>query len=203
MLQIVIAGFLTGFSLIVAIGAQNAFVLRLGLMRAHVGVAVAICAASDALLIIVGTAGMGALVQSHKSVLRIVAWVGATYLLYFAFSAAKRVFKTESLNAAETNVMSKKAVVLSVLGFTWLNPHVYLDTVLLVGSIGSQFGSNRWWFALGASFASLIWFVVLGYGSKAAARVMAKSITWRILDIFIAIVMTTIAISLIKTALHR
>ena len=132
---------------------------------------------------------------------RSVAWVGAFYLLYFAFNAAKRVFKTESLNAAETNVKSKKSVVLSVLGFTWLNPHVYLDTVLLVGSIGSQFGSNRWWFALGASFASLIWFVALGYGSKAAARVMAKPITWRILDIFIAIVMTTIAISLIRTAL--
>ena len=197
MLQITIAGFLTGLSLIVAIGAQNAFVLRLGLMQAHVGIAVAICAASDALLIIVGTAGMGALVQSHKSVLRVVAWFGALYLLYFAFSAAKRVVKTESLNAAETNVMSKKAVVLSVLGFTWLNPHVYLDTVLLVGSIGSQFGSNRWWFALGASFASLIWFVALGYGSRAAARVMAKPITWRILDLFIAVVALVNAITIL------
>ena len=201
MAQIAVAGFLTGLSLIVAIGAQNAFILRLGLMRAHVGVAVAICAVSDALLIIVGTAGMSALVQSHKSVLRVVAWVGAVYLLYFAFNAIKRVFKTESLSAAETNVMSKKAVVLSVLGFTWLNPHVYLDTVLLVGSIGSQFGTDRWWFALGASFASLIWFVALGYGSKAAARVMAKPITWRILDIFIAAIMAIIAISLVKTAL--
>jgi L-lysine exporter family protein LysE/ArgO len=99
--------------------------------------------------------------------------------------------------------MTKKAVVLSVLGFTWLNPHVYLDTVLLVGSIGSQFGNQRWLFAVGAALASLIWFVGLGYGSKAAARVMAKPITWRILDIFIAVVMASIAISLINTALKN
>ena len=200
-MHIVVAGFLTGLSLIVAIGAQNAFVLRLGLMRSHVGIAVAICAISDALLIVVGTAGMGAIVQSHKSLLKAVSWIGAAYLLYFAFSAAKRIFKTESLHASEQTAMSKKSVILSVIGFTWLNPHVYLDTVLLVGSIGSQFGNQRWFFALGAATASLLWFTGLGYGSKAAARVMARPITWRILDIFIAIVMTTISISLIKTAM--
>lgn len=202
-MHIVVAGFLTGLSLIVAIGAQNAFVLRLGLMRSHVGVAVAICAISDALLIVVGTAGMGAIVQSHKSLLKAVSWIGAAYLLYFAFSAAKRIFKTESLHASEQTAMSKKSVILSVIGFTWLNPHVYLDTVLLVGSIGSQFGNQRWFFALGAATASLLWFTGLGYGSKAAARVMARPITWRILDIFITIVMTSIAISLIKTGLGK
>jgi L-lysine exporter family protein LysE/ArgO len=201
--HIVVAGFLTGLSLIVAIGAQNAFVLRLGLMRSHVGVAVAICAISDALLIVVGTAGMGAIVQSHKSLLKAVSWIGAAYLLYFAFSAAKRIFKTESLHASEQTAMSKKSVILSVIGFTWLNPHVYLDTVLLVGSIGSQFGNQRWFFALGAALASLLWFTGLGYGSKAAARVMARPITWRILDIFITIVMTSIAVSLIKTGLGK
>ena len=202
-MHIVLTGLLTGLSLIVAIGAQNAFVLRLGLMRAHVGIAVFICALSDAILIVVGTAGMGAIVQSHKTLLKIVSWVGAIYLLYFAFSAAKRVFKTETLHAGEISVMSKKAVVLSVLGFTWLNPHVYLDTVLLVGSIGSHFGNQRWLFAFGAALASAIWFIALGYGSKAAARVMARPITWRILDIFIAVVMTSIAISLINTALKN
>jgi L-lysine exporter family protein LysE/ArgO len=202
-LHVVVAGFLTGLSLIVAIGAQNAFVLRLGLMRSHVGVAVAICAISDALLIVVGTAGMGAIVQSHKSLLKAVSWIGAAYLLYFAFSAAKRIFKTESLHASEQTAMSKKSVILSVIGFTWLNPHVYLDTVLLVGSIGSQFGNERWFFALGAATASLLWFTGLGYGSKAAARVMARPITWRILDIFITIVMTSIAVSLIKTGLGK
>ena len=123
-MHVVVAGFLTGLSLIVAIGAQNAFVLRLGLMRSHVGIAVAICAISDALLIVVGTAGMGAIVQSHKSLLKAVSWIGAAYLLYFAFSAAKRIFKTESLHASEQTAMSKKSVILSVIGFTWLNPHV-------------------------------------------------------------------------------
>jgi L-lysine exporter family protein LysE/ArgO len=200
-MNIALTGFLTGLSLIVAIGAQNAFILRLGLMRSHVGIAVFICALSDAVLIVIGTAGMGALVQSHKSLLKVVSWIGAAYLFYFAISAARRVFKSESLEAGEVKTMTKKAVVLSVLGFTYLNPHVYLDTVLLVGSIGSQFGNQRWIFAFGAALASLIWFVGLGYGSKAAARVMARPITWRILDIFIAVVMASIAISLVKTAL--
>lgn len=202
-MHIAATGFLTGLSLIVAIGAQNAFVLRLGLMRSHIGIAVFICALSDAILIAIGTAGMGALVSSHKSLLKIVSWIGAAYLLYFAISAARRVFKSESLEAGEIKPMSKKEVVLSVLGFTYLNPHVYLDTVLLVGSIGSQFGNERWLFAFGAAMASLVWFIGLGYGSKAAARIMARPITWRILDFFIAIVLASIAISLIKTALKN
>ena len=201
-MEIAFAGLITGLSLIVAIGAQNAFILRLGLMRSHIGIAVFICALSDALLIFLGTAGMGAVVQSHKSILKAVSWVGAAYLLYFAVSAGRRVFKSESLESSAEVIMSKKSVVLAVLGFTWLNPHVYLDTVLLVGSIGSQFGKQRWIFAAGASIASVLWFTGLGYGSKAAARIMARPITWKILDIFIAIVMTTIAITLIKTALQ-
>jgi L-lysine exporter family protein LysE/ArgO len=200
-MNIALTGFLTGLSLIVAIGAQNAFVLRLGLMKSHIGVAVFICALSDALLIFVGTAGMGAIVEANKSLLKAVSWIGAAYLLYFAFTAAKRVFNDQSMSAATETVLTRKQVIISVLGFTWLNPHVYLDTVLLVGSIGGQYGDNRWIFAFGAALASLIWFVSLGYGSKAAARVMAKPITWKALDVFIAIVMTTIAISLIRTAL--
>lgn len=202
-MKIALTGFLTGLSLIVAIGAQNAFVLRLGLMKSHIGIAVAICAISDALLILVGTAGMGALVEANKSLLTFVSWVGAIYLLYFAFTAAKRVFTDQSMAAATQTVLTKKQVILSVLGFTWLNPHVYLDTVLLVGSIGSQYDEKRWIFALGASIASLIWFIGLGYGSKAAAKVMSRPITWKVLDIFIALVMTTIAISLIQTALSN
>lgn len=202
-MQVALAGFLTGLSLIVAIGAQNAFVLRLGLMRAHIGIAVLICSLSDAILIFVGTAGMGAIVQSHKLVLQVVAWVGATYLLYFAITALRRVFKTESLVAADKSLLSKRSVILSVLGFTWLNPHVYLDTVLLVGSIGSQFGGQRWIFAIGASIASVVWFTALGYGAKASARVMARPVTWKVLDFFIAIVMTTIAVNLLRLAINQ
>jgi L-lysine exporter family protein LysE/ArgO len=200
-MNIALTGFLTGLSLIVAIGAQNAFVLRLGLMKSHIGVAVTICAVSDAVLIFVGTAGMGALVQANQGLLKAVSWVGAAYLLYFAFTAAKRVFTDQSMTAATQTLLTKKQVILSVLGFTWLNPHVYLDTVLLVGSIGSQYGAERWVFAIGAATASLLWFIGLGYGSKAAARVMARPLTWKILDIFIALVMTAISISLVRTAL--
>ena len=194
-------GFITGLSLILAIGAQNAYVLRLGLSKSHVGIAVFICALSDAILIFLGTAGMGAVVQSHKTLLQAISWIGAIYLLYFAYKAIRRIFTTESLVASNENSVTKRAVVLSVLGFTWLNPHVYLDTVLLLGSIGSQFESKRWLFAIGASIGSILWFSALGYGSRAAARIMARPITWKILDGFIAFVMFAIAISLIKNAL--
>ena len=198
---IVLAGFLTGLSLIVAIGAQNAYVLRLGLMRTHVGVAVLICAASDAILIIAGTAGMGAIVSSNETFLKVVSWVGALYLLGYALLAFWRARRPEVLLPSEQEPPTLRMVVLAVLAFTWLNPHVYLDTVLLLGSISSHYGDQRWLFALGASIGSAVWFTTLGYGSKAAARIMARPITWRILDIVIGLVMTWIAISLIRSAL--
>lgn len=200
-MRIALAGFLTGLSLIVAIGAQNAYLLRLGLMRAYVGSAVAICAASDAILIFVGVAGMGAIVQSHEMVLTAISWIGAAYLFYFAFKALRSAMRSEVLLPTDGALPSRRSVLLAVVGFTWLNPHVYLDTVLLVGSIGSQFGDQRWIFAIGASLASVVWFVALGFGSQSAARIMSRPMTWRVLDIFIAIVMSTIAMSLVKTAL--
>ena len=201
MVNIALTGFFSGLSLIVAIGAQNAYVLRLGLMRTYVGIAVVICALSDAILIIAGTAGMGALVSQNQILLKIISWVGAGYLLFYGASAFWRARKPNVLLPTEQELPNKRKVILAVIGFTWLNPHVYLDTVLLLGSIGSQFGSDRWWFALGASIGSVLWFTGLGYGSKAAAKIMSRPITWRILDIFIGVVMTTIAISLIRTAL--
>lgn len=201
MVNIALTGFFSGLSLIVAIGAQNAYVLRLGLMRTYVGIAVVICALSDAILIIAGTAGMGALVSQNQILLKIISWVGAGYLLFYGASAFWRARKPNVLLPTEQELPNKLKVILAVIGFTWLNPHVYLDTVLLLGSIGSQFGSDRWWFALGASIGSVLWFTGLGYGSKAAAKIMSRPITWRILDIFIGVVMTTIAISLIRTAL--
>jgi L-lysine exporter family protein LysE/ArgO len=201
MLNIALTGFFSGLSLIVAIGAQNAYVLRIGLMRTYVGIAVVICALSDAILIVAGTAGMGALVSQNQILLKIISWVGAGYLLFYGANAFWRARKPNVLLPTEQELPSKRKVILAVIGFTWLNPHVYLDTVLLLGSIGSQFGSDRWWFALGASIGSVLWFTGLGYGSKAAAKIMSRPITWRILDIFIGVVMTTIAISLIRTAL--
>lgn len=201
MFSIALTGLLSGLSLIIAIGAQNAYVLRLGLARTYVGYAVVICAASDAILIFAGTAGMGALVQSNQTLLKIISWVGAAYLTFYGASALWRARKPEVLLPSEQEAPAKRKVILAVFAFTWLNPHVYLDTVLLLGSIGSQFGNDRWWFAIGASIGSVIWFTGLGYGSKAAARIMSRPITWRILDLFIGIVMFAIAISLVRTAL--
>jgi L-lysine exporter family protein LysE/ArgO len=201
-MNIALTGFLSGLSLIIAIGAQNAYVLRLGLTRRYVGIAVVICSISDALLIIAGTAGMGALVQSHKTLLKGVSWIGAVYLITYALIAFNRARKPAVLLPSEQEPPSFRSVILAVVAFTWLNPHVYLDTVLLLGSIGSQFGSERWLFALGATIASITWFTGLGYGSKAAAKLMSRPITWRILDTVIGFVMIWIASSLIQTALN-
>lgn len=197
----VLAGFVTGLSLIVAIGAQNAYVLRLGLTRTHVGLAVAICAISDAVLIVAGTAGVGAIVEASPTALTIVSWVGALYLGTYAVLAFRRALRTEVLMPSEQTAPSRRAVLLAVVAFTWLNPHVYLDTVLLLGSIGSQYGADRWWFALGAATASVVWFTGLGFGARAAARLMSRPVTWRILDIIIGVVMTMIAVSLVRGTL--
>ena len=197
----VLAGFVTGLSLIVAIGAQNAYVLRLGLTRTHVGLAVAICAISDAVLIVAGTAGVGAIVEASPTALTIVSWVGALYLGTYAVLAFRRALRTEVLMPSEQTAPSRRAVLLAVVAFTWLNPHVYLDTVLLLGSIGSQYGADRWWFALGAATASVVWFTGLGFGARAAARLMSRPVTWRVLDIVIGVVMTMIAVSLVRGSL--
>ncbi len=202
-MHVSLAGFFTGLSLIVAIGAQNAYLLKLGLAKSYVGISVIICALSDAILIILGTAGMGALVSSHKSALRVIAGIGAAYLLYFAINSIRKIFKSEYLAVSNQEIRSRKKVVIAILGFTWLNPHVYLDTVLLVGTIGSHYGNQRWWFAIGAAMASVIWFTALGYGARLLSPLMSKPITWKILDIFIAVVMAIIATSLINTAFAK
>ncbi|MGI9117858.1 MAG: LysE/ArgO family amino acid transporter, partial [Gaiellales bacterium] len=161
-MHVALAGFLTGLSLIVAIGAQNAYVLRLGLARTHVGLAVLICATADAVLIAAGVGGLGALVQAHGDVLTAIALIGAAYLLLFAVRSARSALHPEVLLPSDQPPQAAGAVALAVLGFTFLNPHVYLDTVLLVGTIGASFGDDRWWFALGAALASAVWFAGLG-----------------------------------------
>jgi L-lysine exporter family protein LysE/ArgO len=189
-------GFLTGLSLIMAIGAQNAFVIRQGLTRKYVFLVVAICALSDAFLILLGVAGLGALISSLPWLLEIVRWFGVAYLTWFGIKSLRSALKTQSLDASGVQSGSAKTVVLSVLGFTFLNPHVYLDTVILLGSIGNQFGPDKWWFALGGMVASLVWFSSIGFGAKAASRFMAKPVFWKVLDLVIAAVMFGIAIML-------
>jgi L-lysine exporter family protein LysE/ArgO len=192
----IVPGFLTGLSLIMAIGAQNAFVIRQGLTRKYVFLVVFICALSDAFLILLGVAGLGALISSLPWLLEIVRWFGVLYLTWFGIKSLRSAFNTQSLDASGVQSGSAKTVVLSVLGFTFLNPHVYLDTVILLGSIGNQFGPDNWWFALGGMVASIVWFSCIGFGAKAASRFMAKPVFWKVLDLVIAAVMFGIAIML-------
>ena len=189
----IIPGLLAGLSLIIAIGAQNAFVIRQGLTKKFVLLTVLICAFSDALLIALGASGLGALIKSNKNVLEFVRWFGVVYLLWFAFKSAKSALKKEVLNSAGEASADRKSVILTVLALTFLNPHVYLDTVILLGSISHQFGSDKWFFVLGAMLASFIWFTAIGFGAKSASKFMSRPIFWKILDSIIAAIMLSIA----------
>jgi len=189
----IIPGLLAGLSLIIAIGAQNAFVIRQGLTKKFVLLTVLICAFSDALLIALGASGLGALIESNKNVLEFVRWFGVVYLLWFAFKSAKSALKKEVLNSAGEASADRKSVILTVLALTFLNPHVYLDTVILLGSISNQFGSDKWFFVIGAMLASFIWFTAIGFGAKSASKFMSRPIFWKILDSIIAAIMLSIA----------
>lgn len=189
-------GFLTGLSLIIAIGAQNAFVIKQGLLRQHVLLIVLICAISDAVLIFLGTGGLGALVQSNQGLLEVIRWFGVAYLTWFGIKSVKSAFTNQSLQASESPTVSALKVATTALALTWLNPHVYLDTVILLGSVANQFDADRWYFAIGASVASVLWFSAIGFGARAASKYMSRPIFWKILDSLIAIVMFSIALTL-------
>ena len=189
-------GFLTGLSLIIAIGAQNAFVIKQGLLRQHVLLIVLICAISDAVLIFLGTGGLCALVQINQGLLEVIRWFGVAYLTWFGIKSVKSAFTKQSLQASESPTVSALKVATTVLALTWLNPHVYLDTVILLGSVANQFDADRWYFAIGASVASVLWFSAIGFGARAASKYMSRPIFWKILDSLIAIVMFSIAITL-------
>ncbi|WP_246657891.1 LysE/ArgO family amino acid transporter [Arthrobacter yangruifuii] len=189
-------GMVTGLGLIVAIGAQNAFVLRQGLRREHIGVVVALCIISDALLIFGGTAGIGALVSRFPAVLEILRWGGAAYLTWWGIRSLISAAKPSVLEAQAPR--AKGTVILTTLALTFLNPHVYLDTVVLLGSIANQYGPDtRWIFAAGAAVGSLIWFTALGYGARALSGVLNRPRTWQIVDLLIGVVMLVLAIRLL------
>lgn len=190
-------GFLTGLSLIVAIGAQNAFVLRQGLRREHVFAIVLFAAVSDAVLIIVGIAGLGAVIQGYPIALEVIRYLGAAYLIWFGVSALRRALNPSVLEAGQGSGISIAKAIATVAALTYLNPHVYLDTVILLGGIGNQFGSERWLFAIGAATASFVWFFSLGYFAKLLSRFVSSPKFWRILDGFIALVMFSIAVLLL------
>jgi L-lysine exporter family protein LysE/ArgO len=187
-------GFVTSLTLIVAIGSQNAFVLRQGLLRQHVLALVLFCAASDGLLILAGIAGLGALVQGSPLFLEITRIGGALFLAVYGLLAARRAFKTEALRPSDESTMGLRAALASCFAFTFLNPHVYLDTVLLLGSIANQHGSQRWAFGAGAGAASLLWFATLGFGARLLQPVFARALAWRVLDALIALTMGGLAV---------
>ena len=195
-MQTVLAGFLTGLSLIVAIGAQNAFVLRQGLLRKHVLPIVLICAISDAALIVIGVLGLGTLISLLPWLLEVIRWVGVAFLVWYGSTSLRRFMKNESLKAAEAGSGNLKQTVLTVLALTYLNPHVYLDTVIFIGGIANQFQDDKWFFVMGAVAASFVWFFSLGFGAKKASVLVSKPTFWKILDIFIAAVMFSLAITL-------
>lgn len=193
-----LVGIGSGLSLIVAIGAQNAFVLRQGIRREHVFWVALICGLTDAVLELLGVAGIGFVVQRAPVVLEIVRWGGVAFLLWYAWSAARRALKPEVLVAGEGSGGSLKRTILACLAITYLNPHVYLDTMVLMGSIGNAQGDPaRWWFVAGGALASIAWFFLLGYGARMLTRFFATPRSWQILDGVVAAVMVVIAARLV------
>ena len=175
MLTTALLGFGSGLSLIVAIGAQNAFVLQQGIRRQYVLPVVLICGLTDALLEFLGIAGIGFVVERAPVVLEIIRWGGVVFLLWYAWSAIRRAMRPESLVAGEGDAGSLRRTVLACLAITYLNPHVYLDTMVLMGSIGNAQGdAGRWWFWIGGAVASVLWFAALGYGARLLTRFFAK-----------------------------
>ncbi|PPS89624.1 LysE/ArgO family amino acid transporter [Streptomyces sp. MH60] len=195
------AGFGTGLSLIVAIGAQNAFVLRQGVRRDAVLAVVGICALSDAVLIALGVGGVGAVVVAWPGALTAVGWIGGAFLLCYGALAARRVFRpSDALRTDGDAAGSRRRAVLTCLALTWLNPHVYLDTVFLLGSVAADRGPLRWTFGLGAAVASLVWFAALGFGARYLGRFLARPAAWRVLDGLVALTMIVLGVSLVAGA---
>ncbi|WP_420113648.1 LysE/ArgO family amino acid transporter [Pseudactinotalea sp.] len=193
-----LSGLAAGLSLIVAIGAQNAFVLRQGLARRHVPLVIAVCAASDAVLIAAGVAGLGALVTHAPVALEIVRWGGAAFLIGYGIRAAVRAWRGESLQGAgESATRTWGPVLATTLALTWLNPHVYLDTVVLLGSMAAAHGDDRWLFGAGAMAGSVLWFSALGLGARLLEPVFRRRSAWRVLDGVIALIMVALAAQLL------
>lgn len=194
-------GFITSGSLIIAIGAQNAFVLSHGLkQRFNLQIAVT-CATLDTLLIFAGIAGMGALITNAPYLMIAAALLGGVFLTVYGFRSLRSAISPQSLNAEAAALNSRTSAIMTTLAISLLNPHVYLDTVVLIGSIGGQYVlPQRWWFAGGAALASFVWFFSLSWGAKKLAPLFKKKMTWRVLDSLICVMMWSIAVSLFMLA---
>jgi L-lysine exporter family protein LysE/ArgO len=192
------SGFLLGGSLIVAIGAQNAFVIRQGVLQSHVFWVCLFCSVCDAILIFAGVFGLGALLKLVPWFVPVMTYGGAAFLFYYGFKALRRALHPSGLGASGEQAVPLKAALLACAGFTLLNPHVYLDTVVLVGSIANaREPGDQLPFAVGASVASVIWFFSLGYGAKALGPWLGQPSVWRIIDFVIAAIMVLLAVKLL------
>ena len=196
-----LAGFSLGLSLILAIGSQNAFVLKQGLKNHCVFIVCAVCALSDAILISLGVAGFGVIVKQFPEVEMLARYGGALFLSAYAFLSFKSAFTTNHALTAEGESKGSLAKTIAMcLAFTWLNPHVYLDTVVLLGSVSTQYQPNQLAFALGAMTASFVFFFALGYGARFLAPLFKKPGAWRVLEFCVGLTMALIAISLLAGA---
>ena len=203
MIEPALRGFALGFSLIVAIGAQNAFILERGLVRNHVFVLSLVCALSDALLIAAGVAGLGTLISAHSTMILVVTLGGVAFLAAYALIALRRALKPGTMAVRGERQMSLKAALGTVLALTFLNPHVYLDTVVLLGSLSARYETTeaRLAYGGGAMLASFVWFFALGYGARLLAPLFANPKAWRILDGLIAAVMATLSLTLLASVI--
>ena len=191
------AGFGLGLSLIIAIGAQNAYVLRQGIRGEHVGAIVLICAASDAVLIAAGISGVGFVIEGAPGIITAIRIVGATFLITYGVMAARRALNPQTLTAETAGGASFNKAMLTAFALTWLNPHVYLDTVLLLGSVANTHDGDRWAFGAGAAIGSVAWFSTLGFGARLLRGIFARPLAWRILDAMVAVVMIALGAMLI------
>lgn len=198
MLTAAATGFAAGLSLIVAIGAQNAFVLKQGLLRQHVFWICLICATSDAILVSVGVAGFGALSQQAPWLETVMRYGGAAFLIWYGFRSFRAAMRPRAMQGVDSGAVSLRSAVLTCLALTWLNPHVYLDTVALLGAISSPYqGVDRLAFGMGAVTASFTFFFSLGYGARYLTPIFASPGAWRVLDVAIGVVMWAIAAALL------
>lgn len=193
-----ISGFALGFSLILAIGAQNAFVLKQGLKKQHLFLVCLTCATSDAVLITLGVLGFGAVIQTFPVIEMAARYGGAAFLIgYGALSIRSAIVKSHALTPATEEVTTLAKTLAICFAFTWLNPHVYLDTVVLLGSISTQYETTAWQFGLGAVLASFVFFFSLGYGARLLIPFFQKPQAWKILEIIIGLIMFSIAATLL------
>jgi L-lysine exporter family protein LysE/ArgO len=189
-----VAGFLTSLALLAVIGAQNTYLLRQGLRGSHVLAVVAVGMLSDIVLIAVGVTGIGTVVDHARWALSVVRWLGIAFLTWYAISSLLRARGASALAATPPNDDARRVVIMRMAVLTWLNPHVYLDTVLLIGSLANAHGPNgRWWFGVGACTASVVWFAAIGFGARLLAPYLTSRRAWTVVDIVTPLTMLFVA----------